>query len=40
MRRPGEVLSLTALGAHTVKWIAVDLKGNVSRSRASGCWSA
>ena len=30
MRRPGEVLSLSALGAHTVKWIAVDLKGNVS----------
>ena len=27
---PGEVLSLSALGAHTVKWIAVDLKGNVS----------
>jgi len=30
MRRPGEVLSLSALGAHTVKWIAVDIKGNVS----------
>ena len=40
MRRPGEVLSLTALGAHTVKWIAVDLKGNVSAVKSSGSWSA
>ena len=30
MRRPGEVLTLQRPGAHTVKWIAVDLKGNVS----------
>ena len=29
-RRPAQVLTLSALGAHTVKWIAVDIKGNVS----------
>ncbi|HEX6023806.1 MAG TPA: M14 family zinc carboxypeptidase, partial [Solirubrobacter sp.] len=28
-RRPGEVLTLTELGAHTVKWMSVDIKGNV-----------
>jgi hypothetical protein len=27
-RRPGEVLTLSALGAHTVKWMSVDIKGN------------
>jgi hypothetical protein len=30
MRRPGQVLTIDALGVHDVKWIAVDLKGNVS----------
>jgi hypothetical protein len=30
IRRPGEVLTIDALGVHDVKWIAVDLKGNVS----------
>ena len=29
-RRPGEVLTLDRLGVHDVKWIAVDIKGNVS----------
>ncbi len=29
-RRPGQVLSLDRLGIHDVKWIAVDIKGNVS----------
>ena len=29
-RRPGEVLTLDALGVHTVKWMAVDIKGNQS----------
>ena len=29
-RRPGQVLSLDRLGIHDVKWIAVDMKGNVS----------
>jgi len=29
-RRPGEVLSFDRLGVHTVKWIAQDMKGNVS----------
>ena len=29
-RRPGQVLTLDALGVHTVKWIAVDMKGNQS----------
>ena len=28
MRRPGEVLRISALGAYNVKWIAVDIKGN------------
>ena len=27
-RRPGEVLTLSALGAHTIKWMSVDIKGN------------
>ncbi|RKQ93513.1 chitobiase/beta-hexosaminidase-like protein [Solirubrobacter pauli] len=30
IRRPGQVLTVSALGAHTIKWIAVDMKGNVS----------
>jgi hypothetical protein len=29
-RRPGEVLSIDRLGIHDIKWIAVDIKGNVS----------
>jgi hypothetical protein len=29
-RRPGQVLQFDRLGVHTVKWIAVDMKGNVS----------
>jgi hypothetical protein len=29
-RRPGQVLQLDRLGLHTIKWIAVDIKGNVS----------
>jgi hypothetical protein len=29
-RMPGEVLQITRLGIHDVKWIAVDIKGNVS----------
>jgi Zinc carboxypeptidase/Chitobiase/beta-hexosaminidase C-terminal domain len=29
-RRPGQILSLDRLGVHDVKWIAVDIKGNVS----------
>ena len=29
-RRPGQILSLNRLGIHDVKWIAVDMKGNVS----------
>ena len=29
-RRPGQVLTLDRPGAHAVKWIAVDIKGNVS----------
>ena len=29
-RRPGQILSLDRLGIHDVKWIAVDIKGNVS----------
>jgi hypothetical protein len=27
-RRPGEVLTLSALGAHTIKWMSEDIKGN------------
>jgi hypothetical protein len=30
IRMPGQVLTLSAPGAYTVKWIAVDIKGNVS----------
>jgi len=30
MRRPGEVLTVSTPGVHTIKWIAVDIKGNVS----------
>ncbi|HWK24960.1 MAG TPA: M14 family zinc carboxypeptidase [Solirubrobacter sp.] len=33
-RRPGEVLTLDQLGVHTVKWIAQDIKGNVSAVRS------
>ena len=29
-RRPGQVLQLDRLGHHTIKWIAVDIKGNTS----------
>ena len=29
-RRPGQILSLDRLGIHDVKWIAIDIKGNVS----------
>ena len=29
-RRPGQILSINRLGVHDVKWIAVDMKGNVS----------
>jgi hypothetical protein len=29
-RRPGQVFTIDREGAHTVKWIAVDMKGNVS----------
>jgi hypothetical protein len=29
-RRPGEILTIDRPGAHTIKWIAVDMKGNVS----------
>jgi hypothetical protein len=29
-RRPGQIISLDRLGIHDVKWIAVDIKGNVS----------
>ena len=29
-RQPGEVLTIDRLGIHDVKWIAVDIKGNVS----------
>ena len=29
-RRPGQILSVSGLGVHEVKWIAVDMKGNVS----------
>jgi Zinc carboxypeptidase/Chitobiase/beta-hexosaminidase C-terminal domain len=29
-RRPGQVFTIDRPGAHTVKWIAVDIKGNVS----------
>jgi hypothetical protein len=29
-RRPGQVLQINRLGIHDVKWIAVDIKGNVS----------
>ena len=32
-RRPGQILSLDRLGVHDVKWIAVDIKGNVSPVR-------
>ena len=30
IRMPGQVLTLSAPGAYTIKWIAVDIKGNVS----------
>ncbi|MDA0170279.1 M14 family zinc carboxypeptidase [Solirubrobacter taibaiensis] len=30
IRMPGQVLTLSAPGAYTVKWIAVDIKGNAS----------
>ncbi|MDA0183242.1 M14 family zinc carboxypeptidase [Solirubrobacter phytolaccae] len=30
IRRPGQVLTFSAPGAYTVKWIAKDMKGNVS----------
>lgn len=33
-RRPGQVLTIDRLGHHTVKWIAVDIKGNVSAVRS------
>jgi hypothetical protein len=33
-RSVGEVLTLSSLGAHTVKWIAVDIKGNVSEVKS------
>ena len=33
-RRPGQVLTIDRLGAHTVKWIAVDIKGNTSAVQA------
>jgi Zinc carboxypeptidase/Chitobiase/beta-hexosaminidase C-terminal domain len=29
-RRPGQILSITRPGIHDIKWIAVDIKGNVS----------
>jgi len=29
-RRPGQVLTVSGLGVHHLKWIAVDIKGNVS----------
>jgi hypothetical protein len=29
-RQPGEVLTIDRLGIHDIKWIAVDIKGNVS----------
>jgi len=33
-RRPGEVITLSEPGAYTVKWIAVDIKGNVSEVKS------
>jgi hypothetical protein len=33
-RRPGEVLTLSEPGAYTIKWIAVDIKGNVSEVKS------
>ena len=30
-RRPGQILSINRPGIHDVKWIAVDIKGNVSQ---------
>ena len=33
-RRPGEVLQINRLGIHDVKWIAVDIKGNVSEVKS------
>ena len=39
-RRPGEVLTLAALGAHDVKWFVGRHQGQPSRrSRRSACWS-
>ena len=39
-RMPGEVLTLSTPGAHTVKWIVARHQGQpVERSRRSGCWS-
>ena len=41
-RSIGEVLTLTTPGAYTIKWIAVDIKGNqsaVQSRRSSGCSS-
>jgi Chitobiase/beta-hexosaminidase C-terminal domain len=32
-RRPGQVFTIDRPGAHVVKWIAVDVKGNVSNVR-------
>jgi hypothetical protein len=29
-RRPGQILQIDRLGHHTIKWIAVDIKGNTS----------
>ena len=33
-RRPGQILSIDRPGIHDVKWIAVDIKGNVSPVRS------
>ncbi len=33
-RRPGQILSIDRPGVHDVKWIAVDIKGNVSPVRS------
>jgi hypothetical protein len=33
-RRPGEVITLDRLGAHQIKWIAQDIKGNVSEVKS------
>ena len=39
-RRPGQVLTLSALGAHTIKWMAVGHQGQrLAGQDASGCWS-